>query len=125
LIAMCIGLPAEGKDYLERLTADHMSSPLSARALEWTRGHLDDPLAGLPREDEELVSLVTQLVMASRREPGSREAMELNFLQLEQALVEEQLDAAQKGGGDPPVDLQRRRNELTERIAHWDTAAIR
>jgi DNA primase len=125
LIAMCIGSPAEGKEYLGRLTADHMSSPLSARALEWTRGHVDDPLAGLPRDDEELVSLVTQLVMASRREPGSRDAMELNFLQLEQAMLEDQLAAAQRGGGDPPVDLQRRRNELTERIAHWDTAAVK
>ncbi len=125
LIAMCIGSPAEGKEYLGRLTADHMSSPLSARALEWTRGHVDDPLAGLPRDDEELVSLVTQLVMASRRDPGSREAMELNFLQLEQVLLEDQLAAAQRGGGDPPVELQRRRNELTERIAHWDTAAIK
>jgi hypothetical protein len=51
--------------------------------------------------------------------------MELNFLQLEQALLEDQLAAAQRGGGDPPVELQRRRNELTERIAHWDTAAVK
>jgi DNA primase len=121
LIAMCIGSPAEGREFLERLTPEHMSSPLSARALEWTRTHLDDPLAGLPREDEELVSLVTQLVMASHREPGSRDAMELNFLQLEQAMVEDRLAKAQSGGGDPPVDLQRRRAELAERIAHWET----
>jgi DNA primase len=125
LIAMCIGSPGEGKEYLERLTPEHLSSPLTARALEWTRGHLDDPLAGLPREDEDLVSLVTQLVMASGREPASRDAMELNFLQLEQAMVEDELAAAQRGGGDPPVDLQRRRNELAERIAHWETVGAR
>ena len=125
LIAMCIGSPGEGKEYLERLTPEHLSSPLTARALEWTRGHLDDPLAGLPREDEDLVSLVTQLVMASRREPASRDAMELNFLQLEQAMVEDELAAAQRGGGDPPVDLQRRRNALVERIAHWETVGVR
>jgi DNA primase len=125
LIAMCIGAPAEGKEYLERLTPEHLSSPLMVRALEWTRGHLDEPLAGLPREDEDLVSLVTQLVMASRREPASRDAMELNFLQLEQAMIEDQLAAARKGGGDPPVDLQRRRNQLTERIAHWETVGVR
>jgi DNA primase len=121
LIAMCIGSPAEGREFLERLTPQHMSSPLSVRALEWTRAHLDDPLAGLPREDEELVSLVTQLVMASRREPASRDAMELNFLQLEQAMVEDRLAEARSGGGDPPVDLQRRRADLAERIAHWET----
>jgi hypothetical protein len=122
---MCIEAPAEGKEYLERLTPEHLSSPLAARALEWTRGHLDEPMAGLPREDEDLVWLVTQLVMASRREPASRDAMELNFLQLEQAMVEDRIAAAQKGGGDPPVDLQRRRAELAERIAHWETAEVR
>jgi DNA primase len=125
LIAMCIASPAEGSEFLERLTPEHLSSPLTARALEWARGHLDDPMAGLPREDEALVSLVTQLVMDSRREPSSREAMELNFLQLEQAMVEDRLAEAQSGGGDPPVDLQRRRAELAERIAHWETAEVK
>jgi DNA primase len=121
LIAMCIGSPAEGREYLGRLTPAHLSSPLTGRALEWTREHLDEPLAGLPREDEDLVSLVTQLVMTSRREPASRDAMELNFLQLEQAMVEDRIADVQQGGGDPPVDLQRRRAELAERIAHWET----
>jgi hypothetical protein len=76
-------------------------------------------MAGLPRADEDLVSVVTQLVMASRREPASREAMELNFLWLEQAVIDDQI-AAQAGGGDPPVELQRRRAELGERIKHWE-----
>jgi DNA primase len=125
LIAMCIGSPGDGKEFLDRLTPEHVSSSLVARALEWTRGHLHEPLAGLPRGDEDLVSLVTQLVMASGREPASREAMELNFLQLEQAKVEDQLAAAQSGGGDPPVELQRRRNQLNERIAHWETVGVR
>jgi DNA primase len=119
LIGMCIAAPAEGREYLARLTPAHLSSPPMARALEWTRDHLGDPMAGLPREDEELVSVVTQLVMASRREPASREAMELNFLWLEQATIDDQI-AGQAGGGDPPVELQRRRAELGERIKHWE-----
>jgi hypothetical protein len=80
-------------------------------------------MRGLPREDEELVSLITQLVMTAEREPGGREAMELNLLQLEQTLLEGRIQAAQKGGGDPPVELQRRRAELAERIAHWEATA--
>jgi DNA primase len=119
LVAMCIAAPAEGREYLARLTPAHLSSPMMTRALEWTRDHLDDPMAGLPREEEELVSVVTQLVMASRREPASREAMELNFLWLEQATIDDQI-GAQAGGGDPPVELQRRRAELGERIKHWE-----
>jgi hypothetical protein len=84
---------------------------------------LDEPMSGLPREDEEVVSLITHLVMKAEREPGGREAMELNFLQLEQTMIEGRIEVARKGGGDPPVDLQRRRAELAERIAHWEATA--
>jgi hypothetical protein len=48
--------------------------------------------------------------------------MELNFLQLEQAAIEGEINVAERRGGDPPVELQRRRAELAERIAHWETA---
>ncbi len=122
LLAMCVASPAEGREFLERLTPDHLSSPLVARARDWLAAHLDDPLAGLPRDDEELVSLVTQIVMGAEREPGGRDAMELNYLQLEQIVIESRIEAARKKGGDPPVALQRRRAELAERIAHSETA---
>ena len=56
LLAMCIAAPAEGRELLERLTAEHLSSPAVARARDWLAEHLDEPLRGLPREDEELVS---------------------------------------------------------------------
>jgi DNA primase len=123
LLAMCIAAPQRGRGYLERLTAEHLSSPPTGRALEWLRGHLEAPLSGLPRDDEELVSLITQLVMTSEREPASEEAMEINLLELERRLVEDRIAAAQRSGGDPPVDLQRRRAELAERIAHRQAAA--
>jgi DNA primase len=123
LLSMCIASPVEGRRFLERLTPEHLSSPVIGRARDWLVGHLEDPLAELPREDEDLLSLVTDLKMKSEREPGSSEAMELNLLQLEQSVIEGRIDAAQKEGGDPPVELQRRRAELAERIAHWETAS--
>ena len=101
LLAMCIAAPAEGREFIGRLTPEHLSSPLVARARDWLAEHLDDPLEGLPREDEELVSLVTQLVMSAEREPGGREAMELNFLQLEQAAIEGRIDGGAARGGRP------------------------
>jgi len=119
---MCVASPREGREFLERLTPEYLSSPLIGRAKDWLAGHLEEPLGGLPREDEELVSLITQLVMRAEREPGGRAAMELNFLQLEQAVIEGRIDTAQREGGDPPVKLQRRRAEIAERIAHWETA---
>ncbi|HMC07272.1 MAG TPA: DNA primase [Solirubrobacterales bacterium] len=123
LLSMCIAAPEEGREFLQRLGEEHLSSPAAVRARDWLAGHMDDPLAGLPREDEQLVSLVTQLVMSAEREPGAREAMELNFLQLEQFAVEGRIESARREGGDPPVDLQRQRAELAERIAHWETTA--
>jgi hypothetical protein len=51
--------------------------------------------------------------------------MELNFLQLEKAVIEGQIEAVRKQRGDAPVELQRRRAELAERIAHWETATSR
>jgi len=125
LLAMCVASPTEGHEFLGRLTPEHLSSPLVARARDWLAAHLDDPLAGLPRDDEELVSLVTQIVMGAEREPGGRDAMELNYLQLEQIVIESQIEAARKNGGDPPVELQRRRADLAQRIAHWDTGSGR
>jgi hypothetical protein len=119
---MCIASPAEGREFLERLTPEYLSGPVTIKARDWLAAHLAEPLAGLPRDDEELVSLVTSLKVRSEREPGGREAMELNFLQLEQAVIEVQINAAQREGGDPPVELQRRRAELMERIAHWEAA---
>ena len=122
LLAMCIASPAEGREFLQRLTPEHLSAPAVVRARDWLAGHLAEPLAGLPRDDEELVSLVTYVYTRADREPGGRDAMELNFLQLEKAVIEGKIEAVRKQGGEAPVDLQRRRAELAERIAHWETA---
>jgi DNA primase len=122
LLAMCIATPAVGREFIARLTPELLSSPVLARARDWLAAHLEEPLQGLPRDDDELVSVMADLNVRSEREPGGREAMELNFLQLEQVAIEGQIDVAQRKGGDPPVELQRRRAELAERIAHFETA---
>jgi DNA primase len=117
LLAMCVKLPSEGREVIERLGDEHFSSPLAARARGWLRDHLDEPMSGLPRDDEDLVRYVTQVVMQSEREPASTEAMELSFLELERARIDDQIAAAETNGGAPPVELQRERARLTERIA--------
>ncbi len=117
LLAMCVKLPAEGRDYVDRLTDEHFSSPVAARARAWLAGHLEAPTDGLERDDEELVAYVTRVMMLSEREPASAEAMNLNYLELDRARIEDQIAAAEANGGDPPVELQRARAELTERIA--------
>jgi len=117
LLAMCVKLPAEGREYVERLTDEHFSSPVAARARAWLAGHLDAPTDGLERDDEELVAYVTRVMMLSEREPASAQAMNLNYLELDRARIEDQIADAEANGADPPVELQRARAELTERIA--------
>jgi DNA primase len=121
LLAMCIAAPKEGREFLARLTPDHLSSAMVVRAWEWLSDNLDAPMNGLPRDDDELVSLVTQLVMTAEREPGSREAMELNLLQLEQRMLEDRLGAARERGDDQELlRLSRERAGLAERIARGE-----
>ncbi len=117
LLAMCIASPADGREVLDKLTDEHFSSPTAARARAWLGEHLEEPLKGLSRDDEALWEYVTQVAMQAEREPATAEAMELSFLELERALVEDRIAVAESNGGEPPVELQRRRAELTDRIA--------
>jgi DNA primase len=118
LLAMCIALPGEGRDYLGRLSEDHLSAS-GARAVAWLRDHLDDPASDLPRDDDELAGLVSELVILAHDEPASAEAMELNFLLLEQRRLEDEIAAAGKRDDyERRRALSRERAELVERIAH-------
>ncbi len=120
---MYVAAPERGREFLQKLSAEHLSTPVVERAREWLLAHPDSPLSGLPRDDEELVALVTQVKMMSEREPASEEAMEINFLELEQRMVEQRIEAAQGAGGEALVALQRQRADLAERIARRAAAA--
>ncbi len=119
LLAMCIALPEEGKGYLERLTEAHLS-PSGVRAATWLREHPGDPASNLPQNDE-LAGLVTELVMLSRSEPASPDAMQLNFLLLEQRRLEDEIAAAaERDDYQHRATLSRERAALVERIAHTE-----
>jgi hypothetical protein len=84
----------------------------------WLKEHLEDPLAGVDRGDEQLLSLLTELKMRAEREPSSAEAMELNFELLELHRLEEGISAAQRAGDyEESTRLARQRAELTDRLA--------
>ncbi len=119
LLAMCVAIPEEGKGYLERLTEAHLS-PSGARAAAWLREHPGDPASNLP-QDNELAGLITELVMLSRSEPASAEAMQLNFLLLEQRRLEDEIAAAaERDDYQHRATLSRERAALVERIAHTE-----
>jgi DNA primase len=117
LLAMCVALPEEGSEYLERLTDAHLS-PTGIRAAAWLRENPGDPASNLPHDDE-MAGLISELVMLSRDQPASRESMELNFLLLEQRRLEDELAAAgERGDYERRAALSRERAALVERIAH-------
>jgi DNA primase len=118
LLAMCIAIPSEGKEYLARLTDAHLS-PTGLRAAAWLREHPEDPASNLPHDDSELAGLIAELVIMSREEPASHEAMELNFLLLEQRRLEGEIAAAgERGDYERRAALSRERAALVQRIAH-------
>jgi len=118
LLAMCIALPDEGSEFLARLEEGHLS-PLGARAATWLRKHPDDPASDLPRDDAELSGLIAELVIVAHDEPASPEAMELNFLLLEQRRIEAEIAAAgEQDDYEKRAALSRERAALVERIAH-------
>jgi hypothetical protein len=118
LLAMCIALPELGAGYLERLGEEHLSRSGRA-AVTFLREHPTDPAKNLPRENGALAALVTELAMLAREEPASEEAMELNFLLLEQRRLEDEIAAAgERGDYERRASLSRERAALVERIAH-------
>jgi len=118
LLAMCIAEPAVGRRFIEQLDDQHLSST-GQPALRWLREHLDKPMAGLPRDDARLTSLITELVMRAESEPASEAAMQLNFDLLEQQRLEDGISAAQKAGDyEVSTRLSSERAALTDRIAH-------
>lgn len=118
LLAMCISDPEAGRRFIDGLTDEHVS-PSGVPALRWLRGHLDDPMAGLPREDTGLTSLITELVMRAESEPATEGAMQLNLDLLELQRLEDGISAAQKVGDyEVSTRLSQERAQLTERIAH-------
>ena len=123
LLAMCIALPNEGKQYLARLTEAHLS-PSGLRAAAWLREHPEDPASNLPHEDGDLAGLIAELVIMSREEPASHEAMELNFLLLDQRRLEDEIAAAgERGDYERRAALSRERAALVQRIAHAERPA--
>ena len=120
LLAMCIAMPEEGREFLDALTEAHLS-PLGARALAWLREHPEDPASNLPHDDAELAGLIAELVILAGDEPASAESMELNFLLLEQRRLEAEISAAGEAGDyERRAELSRERAALVERIARTE-----
>jgi DNA primase len=120
VMAMCVAAPGEAADVLDRLKPELLSET-GRRAAAWLRDHLEDPMGGLPREDEDLVSFITDVKTRSEREPYAPEAVDLNLLLLEEHHLETQIDEAERAGNDERWrELTQQRAELVQRRASRD-----
>jgi DNA primase len=110
-LAMCVSSGAQGRAYLERLEDGHFSSELLRRARTWLFEHFGAPTAGLPRDDEQLAQVVSEVVVRASTEPASETALEIGFLELERPRLEREIRAAGEA-----EDFERQRELATRRV---------
>jgi DNA primase len=116
-LTMCVGSAELGREYLERLEQGHFSyEPL------WqVRNHLlrnaDDPLIGLPDDDESFALLIKDVVLRADNDDVSAEVLRLTFLQMDLARVNRGLRRAEHSQDfDAQRALARERQGLRDQI---------
>ena len=111
-LGLCIDLPERGRSALLEVDEEHFSADRTRRALRWLRDHLDAPLESLPRDDEELSTLMGQLVMLAARRTPSAAALDAELLRLQIARLDRRISS-----GDGPVsELAAHRATLKARL---------
>jgi DNA primase len=117
-LAMCVSSGERGRDYLARLTNEHLSSEVLRRVRDWLTEHFDSPTAGLNREDEPLARAVSEIVVRASSEPVSETGLEVGFLQLEQRRLEAAIKrAAEAEDFERQWDLSLERSRVRATIA--------
>ena len=94
-LAMCLASGTLGREFLDRVTDEHLSSGATRSAARLLRTGFDDPLAGLPDDDPAAAALVTGVAMAAQEQPESTEpVLRMSFLQLELRRIEREIRRA-------------------------------
>ena len=123
LLLMCVADPATGGEWIGRLEERHLSSDLMIRTVAWLKQNLAQPTSGLDAEDEEIQQFVRALVV--RADPGKvgKGAIRRNFMELELAALEREIERA--GDGDPArrAELSRQRSQLVEEVRRAEEEA--
>ena len=117
-LAMCVSSGERGREYLERISDEHLSSDVLRRVREWLNEHFDSPTAGLSREDQVLAKAVSEIVVRASSEPASVAGLEIGFLQLEQRKLEAAIKrAADEEDLERQWELSQERSRVTGTIA--------
>jgi DNA primase len=114
-LAQCLAAPTAGREALAGLDLDAaFTSDLTRRAAK----HVRDRLAGevdVPADDEELATLVAQLVVRAGEMRSSEAALEGERLSLELLRIEREIAAARSAAAGDVTPLVTRRQELRRR----------
>ncbi len=117
-LAMCVSSGERGREYLERISDEHLSSDVLRRVRAWLNEHFDSPTAGLSREDQVLAKAVSEIVVRASSEPASVAGLEIGFLQLEQRKLEAAIKrAADEEDLERQWELSQERSRVTGTIA--------
>ena len=122
-LTTCARSPEHGRDYLAKLSDEHLSSELSRRVRDHLMTHFDDPLAEVPEDDPDFGRLVTRIALeASEPSHDHESVLRMSFLNLELRRIErglrqatEQGDMARQGElAGERVDVQRELDSVME-----------
>jgi DNA primase len=117
-LAMCVSSGEHGRDYLSRLTDDHLSSDVLRRARSWILERFDSPTTGLSQENAEVAQAVSEIVVRASSQPAGEHALEVGFLGLERRRLEREIKrAAETQDFERQQELSIKRSEVTEAIA--------
>jgi hypothetical protein len=117
-LAMCVSSGERGRDYLSRLSSDHLSSDVLRRARTWILEHFESPTVGLPQADQQLAQAVGEIVVRAAGQPVTEQALEVGFMGLERRRLERAIEvAAAEQDFERQRELSQLRNQTTERIA--------
>jgi DNA primase len=117
-LAMCVSSGERGRDYLARISDEHLSSDVLRRVRHWINEHFDSPTVGLSREDQVLAKAVSEIVVRASSEPVNQTGLEIGFLQLEQRKLETAIKrAADEEDLERQWELSQERSRVTATIA--------
>jgi len=113
-LTQCLARPSEGRGRLAAIDLDgHFTDDPTRRAAAWLRDHIDDPLTGVPSDDDELTVLLQQLTARAAALPEGAVSLEVETLQLELARIDRRITSA---GAGEVADFAKRRGEVQREL---------
>jgi DNA primase len=98
-LAQCLASGDIGLAYLMKLTDQHLSTGLAARAKTHLADHFDDPLKGLSEDDPDVGRLVQAIVGDARETvPAGDPELHITFLSLDRERIDREIRRARADG---------------------------